>query len=356
MISLKQLDWCDFFENHLTAEDKHNLKIARITSAHKNLFIILTEDKEYSAKISGKFFHNATTQSDFPVVGDWVLIRKDTDGVCMIEKILPRKTALIRKAPADRKRFKTNTKEQAIVSNVDLVFIVTSLNQNFNLSRIERALAFVYSSGATPVILLSKSDLCDDVEEKINLVEGIAFGVPVHSFSNETRDGVDVIADFIKEGETTCLIGSSGVGKTSLVNFLCSRNEKTSEIREKDARGRHATTARSLYFLPNGGMIIDTPGLRELGLFDEDSSGLDRTYRNIEQLTASCKFKNCTHETEPGCAVREAVEKGVLDERRLANYFKMKKEQAFETDKAAAVREKKAETKRISKLIRQMYK
>jgi ribosome biogenesis GTPase len=183
MKSLKKLGWSDFYENILTVEEKNNFKIARIIAEHKNAFIISTEKSEYRAEISGKLFHNAKTHTDIPVVGDWVLIRKDSQEPCIIERVLPRKTVLTRKASLEKKSFKINQKEQAIVSNIDIIFIVISLNQNFNLSRIERSLTFVYNSGASPVILLSKSDLCDSTEEKIELVEEIAFGVPIISLN-----------------------------------------------------------------------------------------------------------------------------------------------------------------------------
>jgi len=355
MKSLKQLGWNDFYENHLTAEDKNNFKIARVIAEHKNKFVLSTGTDEHRAKISGKFFYNAETQADIPVVGDWVLIRKDNQEPCIIEKILPRKTALTRRASLDRKSFKTNLKEQTVVSNIDKIFIVVSLNKNFNLSRIERSLIFVYNSGANPIILLSKSDLCDSVEEKLSLVQEIAFGVPILSFSNITLEGIDAITSYIKEGETVCLIGSSGVGKTSLINILCSRSEKTIEIREKDDKGKHATTSRSLYFLSNGGMIIDTPGLKEIGLW-EDNIGFETTYSDIEKLASLCKFKNCTHKTEPECFIREAIEQGELDERRFKNYLKMKKEQEFQDDKIGALQKKQNETKKISKLIKKMKK
>ncbi|MCL2758442.1 MAG: ribosome small subunit-dependent GTPase A [Alphaproteobacteria bacterium] len=346
---LKSLGWDEFFENHL--EPENSPAVARVIAEHKNAFIIKAKDGERRAVISGRFFHNAEKTADMPVVGDWVLVR-DTDGDSVIQKVMPRKTVLARRAPTDRKTFGSDA-EQIIVSNVDTVFIVTSLNQNFNLSRIERALALVYASGARPVILLSKSDLCDDSTQKINQVEQIAFGVPIIRFSNVTMQGMDEIKQMIEPGKTIVLLGSSGVGKTSLLNILASRAEKTIEIREKDGRGRHATVSRSLYILENGGMIIDVPGIREMGLSDGDSH-LGQSYADIEDLISSCRFTNCSHQNAPGCAVLTAIENGALDERRFKNYLKIQKENLFQSDKLGARRAKTKKTKEIAKFTRQL--
>ena len=356
MENLKLLGWDDFFEKHLTQNDKNKYEIARIISEHKNAFIIKTLNCECRATISGRFFHNIEIRSDIPVVGDWVLVNKEFKDTAIIQKIIPRKTKLARRAPADRKSLSTSNSKKIIASNIDVVFIITSLNQNFNLSRIERALALVYTSGAIPIILLSKSDLCENIEIKMHQVEQIAFGVPVIHFSNINGIGLDEIQKLIEPGKTVCMLGSSGVGKTSLMNILCNKSEKTSEIREKDAHGRHATTSRSLYFLENGGMIIDTPGIREIGLFDSDDESLENTYQDIEQLAISCKFSNCTHTNEPGCAVQLAIQNGELDERRLKNYLKLQKENVFASDKTQALIDKKAKFKKIAKMIKHMKK
>lgn len=354
MENLKFLGWDDFYEKYLTSNDKEKYEIARIISEHKNAFIIKTANCECRATISGHFFHNIETRSDIPVVGDWVLVQRGFQDSAIIQKIIPRKTKLNRRSPVDRKALSGGNFEQVIASNIDIVFIITSLNQNFNLSRIERALALVYTSGAVPAILLSKSDLCEDFGIKTQQVEQIAFGVPVINFSNVTARGLDEIQKLIEPGKTACMLGSSGVGKTSLMNILCNRSEKTVEIREKDAHGRHATTARSLYFLENGGMIIDTPGIREIGLFDSDNESLGNTYQDIELLALLCKFRDCTHTNEPGCAVLEAIKTGDLDERRLKNYLKLQKENIFVSDKVQALREKETKFKKIAKMIKQI--
>ena len=356
MKNLNELGWGDFFKNHISPDDKNKYIITRIIAEHKNAFDVSDGGAEFRATISGRFFHELKRTADMPVVGDWVLMRRngaDTDTV-MIEKIIPRQTMLRRRAPTDRKTF-GNDGEQVIVSNVDIIFIVTSLNQNFNLSRIERALALVYGSGAAPVVLLSKSDLCDDAPAKIAEVEQIAFDVPVIPFSNITGQNVDVIAGMIKPGQTACLIGSSGVGKTSLTNTLCGISEKTTEIRAKDDRGRHATTGRSLYILANGGMIIDTPGLREIGLLDNAES-LEQIYGGIEELICQCRFNNCTHTNEPDCAVRTAIESGELEARQFKNYIKMQKESRWVNDSAGARKDKQEWNKKVAKLVRQIKK
>lgn len=352
MQNLKNIGWDDFFQNQVSTDQLNNHVIARVIAEHKNTFTVKTENAESRATISGRFFHKLKRTADMPVVGDWVLLRKPVETTGIIEKIITRRTMLSRRAPDDRKTF-GNDKEQAIVSNIDTVFIVSSLNQNFNLSRIERALALVYSSGASPIILLSKSDLCDDTANKVLAVEQIAFGVPVVSFSNITNANIEQIAGFITPGKTACLIGSSGVGKTSLTNTLCGLSEKTIAVRSSDDRGRHATTARSMYILDNGGMLIDTPGIREIGLLD-GTDGIDCMYDDIEELTQTCKFSNCTHTSEPGCALLSAIENGALDERRLRNYFRLQRENRFQTDKAGAVRAKEEWLKKLSKTLRQM--
>ena len=352
MNNLNQLGWCDFFENHVSPDDKYI--IARIIAGHKNAFDVSDGKSEFRAAISGRFFHELKQTADMPVVGDWILMRRsDAEAdTAMIEKVIPRRTMLRRRAPTDRKTFGSDG-EQVIVSNVDIIFIVTSLNQNFNLSRIERTLALVYSSGATPVILLSKSDLCDDISAKISEVEQVAFGVPVIQFSNITGQNIDVIAGMIKPGMTACLIGSSGVGKTTLTNTLCSLSEKTAEIRAKDGRGRHATTGRSLHILQNGGMIIDTPGLREIGLLD-GAACAEQMFSDIEELIRQCRFSNCTHTNEPDCAVNTAIESGDLEARQFKNYIKMQKEARWASDSAGARRAKQEQSKEIAKFTRKI--
>ena len=244
--------------------------------------------------------------------------------------------------------------QQIIASNIDTVFIVASLNQDFNLSRIERTLALVYNSGASPVILLSKSDLCDNTEQKLNSVTEIAFGVPIIDFSNVTGNGIDEIKKFIQPQKTYCLLGSSGVGKTSLMNILCNKNEKTAEIRESDDRGRHATTARNLYFLENGAMVIDTPGIREVGIIEFGDN--TENFSDIEELAIHCKFTNCTHTNEPGCTITSALVDGTLNKRRFQNWIKLKTEAQFQADKEVALKNKKDKFKKIAKLNKQMKK
>lgn len=354
MKNLESIGWNSYYEDNITDKDKKNFDIARVIAEHRKFFVIKTSDKEYRAIVSGNFFHNTMTKSDMPVVGDWVMIKKDTFDPAIIQKIITRKTALTRRLPADRKA-SAGSKEQVIGSNIDTVFIVTSLNQNFNLSRIERALALVYSSGATPVILLSKSDLCDAADKKIELVKEVAFEVKIISFSNITMIGIDEIKSLFKPGKTFCLIGSSGVGKTSLMNILCDKSEKTAEIRAKDDTGRHATTARSLYFLENGGMLIDTPGIREIGLINSDTDTVE-SFDDIDELATNCKFNDCSHGNEPGCAVNAAIANGELDSRRFNNYLKMKTENKFQNDKEIAMRNKNVKFKKISKMIKQIKK
>ncbi len=281
----------------------------RVISVFKDLYRVSFGNNEINAPITGNMIKSA----DFPVVGDYVEISDEGQ----ITEIYPRKTILSRKVAGKE------IKEQPIVSNVDFIFIVTSLNKDFNIARLERYLTMVYESGSNPCFILTKSDLDDEVNEKVASLEEIAFGVPIHVVSSYEDKGIDEIRDYLKDEKTIGLIGSSGVGKSTLINKLLG-NEiiKTKEIRVTDDKGKHTTTRREMFKVGEG-YIIDTPGMREIQIWSGDTSS---SFEDVEELAKLCRFSDCTHGNEPGCAVNKAIETGELKKERLASYLKLKRE------------------------------
>lgn len=299
------------------------LFLARVSVQHKNLYKVFTENGEIQAEVSGKIDFNARDSSDYPVVGDWVMVDRvdDSGGNAIIHHILRRKSAFERKAAG------TSNQTQVVAANIDTVFICMSLNNNFNLRRLERYLAIAWDSMATPVILLTKSDLCDNISTRLSQVHTVALGVDVLVTTSMEDDGYAAVNNYLGQGKTAAFIGSSGVGKSTLINRLMGEEILvTREIREDD-RGKHTTTHRQLIALPNGGVVIDTPGMRELQL---ESADLTRSFADIEDLAQSCRFHDCTHQKEPGCAVREAIEKGILPAERLGSYQKLQTELSYQ--------------------------
>lgn len=299
------------------------LFLGRVAAQQKVLYLVLTEHTEVAAEVSGKLRHGAHEVSDFPAIGDFVLLDRETSaaGHAIIHRILPRKSVFLRKAAG------TAHGVQVVAANIDTVFICMSLNHDFNLRRLERYLAIAWDSGAAPVVVLTKSDLCADLPAKLREIGTAAPGVDVLVTSSLTEDGWKPVLKYIVPGRTIAFIGSSGVGKSTLINRVLGEDLiKTREIRSDD-KGRHTTTTRELIPLPNGSNLIDTPGMRELGLENVD---LDKTFADITELTATCKFKDCRHENEPGCAVKRAVEDGSLSEDRLNSYKKLKKEARYD--------------------------
>lgn len=324
--------------------------LGRIALEHKRMYRVWTEFGELLCEVSGKFSFGASSREDFPAVGDWVVLKpRHEEGKGTIHSILPRKSKFSRKSAG------MTSEEQIVAANVDTVFLVNSLNDDLNLRRMERYLLLTWESGANPVIVLSKADLCDDVAGKVTEVESIAFGgVPVIPISSEMMTGLNELEPFLKPGNTIALLGSSGVGKSTLTNRLLGEEKQSVQgIRESDDKGRHTTTHREMILLPNGSVLIDTPGMRELQLW-ESAEGLSETFSEIEELAENCRFRDCQHKDEPGCAVIAAIEDGLLEESRLLSYNKLQKELSYIEQKAdkRAQAEAKKNRKNLSKQVK----
>ncbi len=329
-----------------------NKLVARIIATHKDRYEIVCDKGEGYAKIKrGCFYDNP--ESIYPTTGDFVLIEWNDTGDSMICETLKRTSSFSRTASSsDKNKELHNQHEQLVATNFDYVFIMQSLNNNFNINRIERYLSLAWESGGIPVIVLTKRDLITNAQEYIIEVESIAFGVDVYAVSCITGEGLDEIKKYFKKGNTIVFLGSSGVGKSTLVNTLYGEEVmKTSEIRADDSRGRHTTTSRNLIMLPNGAMVIDTPGMRELGMWNAES-GISKTFQDIEELMKMCKYTDCTHTNEPGCKVLEAIEKGELKKERYDQYIKLQKESAYNTDAEQYLRDKKEKFKTIARTNR----
>ena len=321
---------------------------ARVISVHKGRFGIVSGYGEGYAQLKSKEYYY--DGEDFPTVGDFVLIDYVDNGDSRITSTLPRRTVFSRRDPD------VGRGEQFVAANFDYVFIMQSLNDNFNPRRMERYLTAVRQSGAEPVILLTKADLADDYLPYILETSRVAEGVETHIVSSRTGYGMEYLDRYLQKGRTLVFLGSSGVGKSSLVNALAGEEiMDVNGIRESDSRGRHTTTRRELVMLKNGAMVIDTPGMRELGMWDI-SEGLGQAFSDVENYAAMCRFRDCRHEHEPGCAVRAAIERGELDENRLESYRKLKAEAKYSDDKASYRRQKEQWAKSISVYSRKMKK
>src|SRR3989339_337981 len=351
-MELTELGWNNQFNDSFNAVKSENVFPARVATAQREIYSILSETGEYRAEITGKIRFNAASISDLPVVGDWVMARLSPEGnLAVIEAILPRKTKFSRKSPGEI------TEEQVLVSNIDIVFLVNGLDTDFNLRRIERYLILAVNSGIKPVILLNKTDLCDNLQERVEEVKSIATGHPIHTLSAANNMGIEFLDEYITKGVTVSFIGSSGVGKSTIINRLLGEERlKVGTVRESDGKGKHITTHRELILLPGGGIVIDNPGLRELRLWAEEDS-LDTTFNDIKDIAANCRFKDCKHADEPGCAVRAAMENGALDPKRFNNYTKVKKELRYLATRKEKIKSRNAKVvweKNISKLTKQM--
>ena len=323
-MNLRALGWDSFFEKNFEPYARQGFAAGRVVLQHNRIYELYTEAGEASAEIAGRLKYHAGGSKDLPAVGDWVVLRvpEGGRGTAVIEDVLPRKSMFSRRAAG------RETEEQVVAANIDTLFLVMGLDHDFNLRRVERYLIMARESGARAAVLLNKADVTEDAAEKVKEVERVALDVPVYLLSAKQSLGLEQLAPYTGPGQTVSLVGSSGVGKSTIINRLLGREkQRTSEVRAGDDRGRHTTTHRELMLLPTGGLVIDTPGMRELQLLVRDR-GLQETFEEIEELSSQCRFRDCRHEGEPGCAVREALGRGDLDAERYANYRKMQQEMA----------------------------
>jgi ribosome biogenesis GTPase len=313
---------------------------ARVIAVHKEHYNLVTEHGECSAKLKSSVYFNNCTE-EFPTTGDFVEIQYNTKGDSLILKTLKRKSKFARNDLSGHGAGYVKTiKEQTVASNFDYVFIMQSFNHDLNLKRLERYLAQSWQSGAVPVVVLTKADLIEDCSAYLASAKQTAIGVDVHAISSKTGYGIDGLANYLKKGKTIVFLGSSGVGKSSLVNALAGKKVMSvKEIRGDDSKGRHTTTHRQLVRLDSGVMIIDTPGMRELGMWNV-SEGLGESFSDVEKFLGQCKFSDCKHQREPGCAIKTAIENGSIADERWESYLALKKEAAFVDDKAAYLRSK----------------
>ena len=348
--NLEKIGFGKWFQERITPGSLEQFDLARVVAVHKDSYTISNGEVNVLAELVGKIIFSASSPIDYPAVGDWVLVNfYDKNTFAIIHEILSRKSLLKRKTPGKKVDF------QLIAANIDVAFIVQSLNENFNLRRLERYLVMANESNIQPIVLLSKSDLLasDDIANKINEIQKIMPRLQVLPFSNENESGLGSVKETMQPSLTYCLLGSSGVGKTTLLNKLIDESRyKTKIVSKKESKGRHATTHRELIKLDFGPLVVDTPGMRELGNFSV-STGLEETFSEIMQFAEDCQFNNCTHVGEKGCAVLDAVEKGLVSADRYQNYIKMNKESNYNE---MSYLEKKKKDKQFGKHCKSVMK
>lgn len=347
--SLKSLGFDQWFLDSI-GEPPYPFDVARVVAVHKESYVITCGDGEIQAELVGKILFTANSPLDYPAVGDWVFTTTyDDNSFAIIHELIARKTTLKRKTPGKKVDY------QLIAANIDIALIVQSLNENFNISRLERYLVMVHESNIKPVVLLSKSDLSSNTEiaSAIAQVKAIMPGIVVVPFSNTVENGAAQVKELLEPGLTYCLLGSSGVGKTSLMNNLIGEQRyKTKEVSKKESKGRHATTHRELIQLESGAMLVDTPGMRELGILRSEA-GIEETFSDINSLADQCRFNDCSHQSEKGCAVLAAVEQGELSTKRYQNYVKMIRESNFH---GMSYVEKRAKDRQFTKYCKGVLK
>lgn len=334
-MNLNHLGWDGMFADSFARHSAKEQCAGRVTAAHRNHYTVATGTGDLQCEVSGQFRHHATGAQDFPAVGDWVVLDQQGAGLGIVRAVLPRRSQFSRRDPGGG--------EQVIAANVDTVFLVSGLDHDFNPRRIERYLVLAWESGANPVIVLNKADRCADLAACLRAVENIAVGVPVVVLSAGEGVGLEGLAPWLVPGRTVTLLGSSGVGKSTIANRLMGEARQTVQaVREDDSRGRHTTTHRELMLLPTGGLLIDTPGMREVQLWAREES-LQTAFEDVESIARGCQFRDCGHGGEPGCAVRTAIEAGRLEVGRLTAYRKLLRELGYlerRADPRAALAEK----------------
>ena len=332
--------------------DRAKVVAARVVAQQRNCWRVAGEFGDRLAEATGKLRLDAEEDADWPAVGDWLAVElRGSSDMAAVRAVLPRQNRFTRKAPGKK------IEEQVIAANVDTALVVSALDGDFNPRRVERYIAQCWESGVRPVLLLNKADACENANEKAAEIERVALAAAVYLVSAKTGEGMAEVELLLKPGQTFVMLGSSGVGKSTLTNRLLGQSlQKVNEVRADDARGRHTTTTRELFALPCGALLIDTPGLRELHLWNADE-GLAQAFAEIELLAGGCRFKDCGHETEPACAVQAAVQAGTLDAARFENRKKLLREQEFLQRKVdpAARSDEKRRIKKLSKEVRERY-
>lgn len=329
-MNLEKLGWNNYFEEEFRVYFNKGLIAGRIVSQQKNNYLLHYEKGIIAAKLAGKFRYNVAYSKDLPAIGDWVavqLIEGSTQGI--IQGVLPRKNCFARKQPISGGRKIRNgiivgghIEEQVVASNIDTAFIVSGLDGNFNITRIERYITLAYNSGVNPVIILNKADACNNIDEYKTKVNDIAIGIPIFCISAISNIGMEVFKEYLSYGKTVVFFGSSGVGKSTIINYLLGEEkQKTGSVSSANGKGRHTTTSKELFYHDSGAMIIDTPGLRELQLWG-DENGVEESFKDVASLAGNCKFKDCNHDKEPGCAIKQAIEDGIISQERFESYIK----------------------------------
>ena len=348
-MKLEELGYNKKIEKYLKDNNLSDFETGRVIAEHRERYIVRTAIGDFHAEITGNMRFTAKDREDFPAVGDWVAVKTYDPDLAIIHKIVPRSSIIKRQAVGQYGDV------QVIAANIDYAFLVQAVDRDFNINRLERYLTICNSSKVRPVILLSKTDLIDEkrISEVSELIKTRIRNVPVIAISNETKVGYDALKQVIKRGKTYCMLGSSGVGKSTLLNNLMGRTiMRTETISDSTNKGKHVTSHRELFMLENGAILIDNPGMREVGITDTEG-GLEATFDMIVTLSKHCRFKNCTHTTESGCNVIEAVEKGDLDRNSFENYLRMQREKAyFET----TVAERRRKEKIFGKIIKDYKK
>lgn len=344
-MTLKDLGYNEALEQIRTEGGLAHFEVGRVTAEHKERYTVRTAEGEVNAEVIGKLRATASDRLDFPAVGDWVALMMHEPGHATIHHVFPRTSLITRKAIG------TFGGTQVIAANVDHAFLVQAVDRDFNINRLERYLTICHAAGVGPIIVLTKTDLVEEhhVEEIEGRIRARIANVPIIALSNMTMDGCDAIRRSIQKGKTYCLLGSSGVGKSTLMNNLIGAQVMhTGSISERTSKGRHITSHRELVVLDGGGIIIDNPGMREVGITDAEG-GLEGTFERIAALAKECRFKDCTHTTETGCAVLEALQRGELDDASVANYHKMQREASHFQTTVAGRRKKEKQFGRIMK-------
>lgn len=347
---MEKLGFSKWFQDKADPAKLADYQIARVMTVNKNNYVIHNGTNDALAEITGKLMFNVDSPLDYPAVGDWVYAQYfDNQSFAVIHEIVPRKTVLKRKTPGKKIEF------QLIAANIDTAMIMQSLDSNYNIRRLERYLVMIHESDIHPVVLLSKSDLLDpdEIKEKKADIHKVMPNIQIVAFSNKKDSGLEAVKELLILGKTYCLLGSSGVGKTTLLNNLMGEDAfKTQTVRAKDGKGRHVTARRQLILLENGALIIDTPGMRELGNIDVET-GLDDTFSEIAELLNQCRYRDCTHTQEGGCAVLAALKDGIISHIRYQNYMKMRKESAHYE---MSYLEKRRKDKQFGKFIKSAMK